>query len=112
MKLEITKDEYEIMWEFLELHSIEVDIHSIITDEVLVALGFAEKVPCIVELDISDEEIDRICEICGDYDLAAALSEELQKSRWDPVARKLVREQTEAQKLYHRYGLIYTYFMD
>ncbi len=100
------------MQEFFELHSIKVDIHSVIADEMLVALGFAEKVPCIVELDISDEEIDRIWEICNDYDIAYVLSEDLQKSRWDPVARKLVREQTEAEKLYRRYGLIYTYFME
>lgn len=112
MKLEITKDEYEIMQEFFKLHSIKVDIHSVITDEVLVTLGFAEKVPCIVELDISEEEIDRIWEICNDYDIAACNSDDSLSIKWDPILRKRVYEPTEAEKLNARYGLIYTYFME
>ena len=50
MKIEITKDKWDIMQEFFKLHSIKVDINSVITDEALVKLCFVEKVPCIVEL--------------------------------------------------------------
>ena len=51
MKLEITKKEYEILIEFFKLHDIKANIKQVIMDEMLVTLGFAEKVPCIVELD-------------------------------------------------------------
>lgn len=112
MKLEITKDKWEIMQEFFKLYSIKVDVRSVITDEALVTLGFAEKVPCIVELDISKEEIDRIWEICNDYDIAACNSDASLSMKWDPILCKHVYEPTEAEKLNARYGLIYTYFME
>ena len=112
MQLEITKDKWEIMQEFFKLHSIKADVHSVITDEALVTLGFAEKVPCIVELDISEEEIDRIWEICNDYDIAACNSDYSLSMKWDPILRKRVYEPTEAERLNNRYGLIYTYFME
>ena len=54
MKLEITKNQYEILIEFFNLHDIKVNIKQVIMDEMLVTLGFAEKVPCIVELDITE----------------------------------------------------------
>lgn len=112
MKIEITKDKWEIMQEFFKLHSIKVDIHSVITDEALVTLGFAEKAPCIVELDISEEEIDRIWEICNDYDIAACISDDSLYMKWDPILCKRVYKPTEAEKLNARYGSIYTYFME
>lgn len=112
MKIEITKDKWEIMQEFFKLHSIKVDINSVITDEALVTLGFAEKVPCIVELDISEEEIDRIWEICNDYDIAACNSDDSLSMKWDPILCKCVYEPTEAEKLNDRYGSIYTCFME
>ena len=105
MRIEITKDKYEIMKEFFELHSIKVDIKSEVMDEMLVALGFAEKVPCIVELDISEEQIGEVCDICNDYDIAACDSEDLR--RWDPVEHRMVYVPSEAQRKYERYGWIY-----
>lgn len=112
MRLEITQDRYEIIKEFFVLHTIKADIKSVLMDEMLVKLGFAEKVPCIVELDISEEEIDRIWEICNDYDIAACNSDYSLSMKWDPILRKRVYEPTEAEKLNARYGAIYTYFMD
>ena len=112
MKLEITKNEYEILIEFFKLHDNKVNIRQVIMDEMLVTLGFTEKIPCVVELDISEEEIDRIWEICNDYDIAACNSEDSLSMKWDPILHKRVYEPTEAERLNNRYGLIYTYFME
>ncbi len=107
MRIEITKDEYEILQEFFELHSIKVNVRSVVMDEMLVKLGFAEKIPCVVEMDISKDELDRIWEICDNYDVAACNSEDSYVTRWDPVSRRLVTEPSEAEKLYERYGWVY-----
>ncbi len=112
MKLEITKNQYEILIEFFNLHDIKVNIKKVIMDEMLVTLGFAKEVPCIVELDITEEEIDRIWEICNDYDIAACNSEDSLSMEWDPVLHECVYKPTEAERLNNRYGLIYTYFME
>ena len=111
MRIETTKNEYEIIREFFELHTVKAEISSVIMDEALVELGFAKEVPCIFEVEISKEEIDRIYGICIDYDMAAY--DNPGKPLYDgELWEDVPYIRTKEEILNDRYGLIYTFFME
>ena len=64
-RLETTKPLYEDIKELLPDIWPNIQIRLVSDDPNLVKLGFADEVPCVMELDITDEELDEIMlELC------------------------------------------------
>ncbi len=110
MRLEVTKEEYFKIKEFLDIHFPEVVIESVIMDETLVKLGFTEKTPCIMEVAITQEQIKKMREICDNYDLWYCMSMEEPPEWWDPMMDNWHPKESEDQKRYDKFRGISYYF--
>ena len=71
MKIEMTKEEYLILKEFIDINNLDMKIVSVVIDEQLYNLGFSKKIPCIVELNATEEAIEEASEIAIGYEINA-----------------------------------------
>ena len=47
MKIEITKEEYLVLKEFIDINNLNIEIVSVVIDEQLYNLGFSKKYPVL-----------------------------------------------------------------
>lgn len=71
MKIEMTKEEYLTLQEFIDINSLDIEIISVVLDEQLYNLGFSKKIPCVVELKATEEVIEEASEIAMGYEINA-----------------------------------------
>ena len=112
MKVELTKKGYLILKEFFEKYIPDVEISSVIMDEMLYNLGFSEYIPCIVEFKITKNQVKEINEILYDIETFAVMSAEEAPSWYDPVLENWHPKETKEEALYKRYGWIENLFYD
>ncbi len=106
MKIEITKEKYLILKEFFEEYIPEVKIESVIMDEGLYRLGFSKHIPCIVEFDMTEKQVEKAFDILCDLETYAVLSSEEPPDWWDPLLDNWHRKKTKEEEMYERYGWI------
>ena len=63
MKVDLTKEEFLILKEFFEKYIPDAEISSVIMDEALYNLGFSKHIPCIIELNLTEKQVDKAFDI-------------------------------------------------
>ena len=100
MKIEMTKEQYISLKEFIEINKLNIDIASVIVDEQLYNLGFSEKTPYAVELIALEEVFEEASEIAIGYEVDA----------FNTPNGEYPSTDTESYKLYEKYGWIWDLF--
>lgn len=100
MKFKMTKDEYLLLKDFITLNDLDLEIVSVVMDEQLYNLGFADKIPCIVELDATEEVIEKATEIAMWYEVNA----------FNTPDGRYPKENDKDNILYKKYGWIWDLF--
>jgi len=100
MKIEMTKEEYLILKEFIDINNLDIKIVSVVIDEQLYNLGFSKKTPCIVELNATEEVIEEASEIAMGYEINA----------FNTPDRDYPSSDDEDYILFEKYGWIWDLF--
>ena len=107
MRLEMPKENYINLKEFFAKYMPEMNISSVIMDEMLYKLGFSSYVPCIVEFEITKEQAEKIRDITYDLETFAVMSQEEPPYWWDPMVDDNWHPQkTKEEEEYDKYGWI------
>lgn len=100
MKYEMTKEEYLLLKEFIDINNLDIEIVSVVIDEQLYKLGFAKNIPCIVELKATEEVIEEASDIAMWYEIHA----------FNTPGRDYPAENDANYIIYQKYGWIWDLF--
>lgn len=100
MKVEMTKEEYVSLKEFIDINKLDIEILSVVTDEQLFNLGFVEKLLYVVELKATKKAIENASEIAMGYEI----------NEYNTPNEDYLSEDDEDHKLYEKYGWIWDLF--
>ena len=71
MKIEITKEQYNLLSEYFAEYQSDVTVNLIVCDENLEKLGFCKSAPCYVSLDLDYDRINEILEQLDEFEIEA-----------------------------------------
>ena len=98
MKIELPKEKFLILEEFFEKYIPDAKISSVIMDEALYNLGFSKHIPCIIELNLTEKQVDKAFDILFDLETYAVLSSEEPPDWWDPLLDNWHRKKQRKKK--------------